>query len=195
MSDSTGTSRPRRVARAFSLIEMLIALAITGTLLAAVLVSLNASFVAYQTTTEQASTHTIARLVIHRVQALVRNGREFGPMPSDVRDRFIASDEIQFLDDQDRVIEIRLDRANAKLTFTVDGGPAFAFLGGVSGPTTEAGDPVGAFLLEYENGRTLRRATFDLTVLGDDDINVELEGDHVQPLRLVGSTMPRRLAW
>lgn len=185
---------PRRV-RAFSLIEMLIALSITGTLLAAVLVSLNASFIAYQTTTEQASTHTIARLVIHRVQALVRNGREFGPMPSDVRERFLASDEIQFLDDQDRVIEIRLDRANGKLTFAVDGGTAYAFLGGVSGPVDADGDPVGAFLLEYENGRTLRRATFDLTVLGDDDVNVELEGNHVQPLRLVGSTMPRRLAW
>ena len=120
-------------------------------LLAAVLVSLRASFMAYQLTTEQASTHTVARLVIHRVQALVRNGREFGPMPSDVRERFIASDEIQFLDDDDRVIEIRLDRVNSLLTFSVDNGTAFPFLGGVSGPTTEEGEAVGAFLLEYEN--------------------------------------------
>ena len=65
----------------------------------------------------------------------------------------------------------------------------------MSGPTTEEGEAVGAFLLEYENGRTLRRATFDLTVIADDNIDVELEGNHVQPLRLVGSTMPRRLAW
>ena len=181
--------------RAFSLIQMLMALSITSVLLAAVLVSLRASFMAYQLTTEQASTHTVARLVIHRVQALVRNGREFGPMPSDVRERFIASDEIQFLDDDDRVIEIRLDRVNSLLTFSVDNGTAFPFLGGVSGPTTEEGEAVGAFLLEYENGRTLRRATFDLTVIADDNIDVELEGNHVQPLRLVGSTMPRRLAW
>ena len=75
--------------RGFSLVEMLIALAICAALLVAVLSALVASFRAYQATTEQASTHVVGRIVMHRMMALVRKGVAFGPHPEDARDRFV----------------------------------------------------------------------------------------------------------
>ena len=79
MSRAHTMNMPRiRARRGFSLIEMLVALGICSALLTATLVSLHASFRAYQSTTEQASTHVIGRVVMHRIMALVRNGVGFG---------------------------------------------------------------------------------------------------------------------
>ena len=58
------SKRPAYVRRGFNLVELLIALGITAALLTATLVALNASFRAYQATTEVSSTHTIARLTM-----------------------------------------------------------------------------------------------------------------------------------
>ena len=71
--------RPRR--RGFNLIEVLIALAITATLLTATLAALDASFRAYQATTEEVSTQSIGRIVMHRMLTLIRTGTDFGPFP------------------------------------------------------------------------------------------------------------------
>jgi prepilin-type N-terminal cleavage/methylation domain-containing protein len=83
--------RPIRRMRAFSLVEMLIALAISAALLAATLVALQTSFRAYQVTTDQASTHAVGRLVLHRMTAMIRSGQDFRPLPSDIRERFVSS--------------------------------------------------------------------------------------------------------
>ena len=66
---SRARARQRRFAglrrggrRGFNLIELLMALSISSVLLTATMASLDASFTAYQTTTEMASTHTIGHL-------------------------------------------------------------------------------------------------------------------------------------
>jgi prepilin-type N-terminal cleavage/methylation domain-containing protein len=181
--------------RGFSLVEMLIALAICAALLVAVLSALVASFRAYQATTEQASTHVVGRIVMHRMMALVRNGVDFGPLPEDARDRFVLTDQFLFVDDDGREIQLRLDRGNSALLMRVDEGAEQLLLEGVRGPTDEVGASLGAFTLEYENGTKLVRASFDLTVEADDNASLTLEGDEVIPIRLVGSTAPRRLVW
>lgn len=188
-------TRVRRARRGFSLIEMLIALAICSALLTATLVSLYASFRAYQSTTEQASTHVIGRVVMHRVMALVRNGVGFGPLPEDPRDTSIATDEMTFLDDDEREITLRLDRVHKVLLMQVDGSQEQVLLDGVSGPTDTDGTELGAFQLEYENGYKLIKASFDLTVSADDTAQLSIEGNDVVPIRLVGSTAPRRIIW
>lgn len=188
--------RPRRARRGFSLIEMLIALGICSALLTATLVSLYASFRAYQSTTEQASTHVIGRVVMHRVMALVRNGIGFGPLPEDPRETSIATDEMTFLDDQEREITLRLDRVHSILLMRIDGGSEQVLLDGVKGPTDTDGTQLGAFQLEYENGSKLVKASFDLTVVADDTAqDLTIEGNVVVPIRLVGSTAPRRIVW
>ena len=181
--------------RGFSLIEMLVALSICSALLTATLVSLTASFRAYQSTTEQASTHVIGRVVMHRVMAMVRNGVGFGPLPDDPREKSIATDEMTFLDDLDREITLRLDRQHAILYMQIDSGAEQVLLEGVKGPTDTDGSQLGAFQLEYENGSKLVRASFDLTVEADDNAQLSIEGNDVVPIRLVGSTAPRRLVW
>lgn len=188
-------NRARRARRGFSLIEMLVALAICSALLTATLVSLYASFRAYQSTTEQASTHVIGRVVMHRVMALVRNGVGFGPLPEDPRETSIATDEMTFLDDEEREITLRLDRTHKVLLMQVDGSQEQVLLDGVSGPLDTDGTELGAFQLEYENGYKLIKASFDLTVAADDTAQLSIEGNDVVPIRLVGSTAPRRIIW
>ena len=187
--------------RGFNLIEMLIALAITATLLAAVMVALHASFMAYQSTTELASTHTIARLVMHRMLALIRTGQEFGPFPNNPQDSIVVSNEIEFLTPAGNLVVIEwIETANAThpqpnaLYAVINGGTPQLMLEGVV-QIDGAGMQITPFTLEYELGRRLHRATIDLTIVPDDNMSVTIDGDNQQQIRLVASAMPRITAF
>ena len=102
-----GPGRPVRGGRrGFNLVELLIALAISSALLAATMASLDASFTAYQTTTEMASTHTVARMTMHRVLGLIRTGQEFGPFPINPQDTLVEEDYIEFFTANDRYMRL-----------------------------------------------------------------------------------------
>lgn len=188
-------NRTRRAAirrAGFSLIEVLIALAITAVLLTATLVALDASFRAYQSTTEEVSTHSITRLVMHRLLTMVRTGTDFGPYPDDPRVRVIQSDHIQFRTQSDDVVTVRWDQSSEVLTYQVAGEAPVELLGGVIGTRDAENNLISPFTLEYADGRRLYRATFDFTVEPDDIIDLELEGDREDnEIRVVGSAMPR----
>jgi type II secretory pathway pseudopilin PulG len=74
----------RTIRRAFSVVELLIALLISSLLLTACLVALDGSFKSYERTSESASTHTVSRLVMYRIMTMLRQGAEFRPQPFDV---------------------------------------------------------------------------------------------------------------
>lgn len=188
--------------RGFNLIEMLIALAITAALLAAVMVALHASFMAYQSTTELASTHTIARLAMHRMLALIRTGQEFGPFPINPQDSVVASNEIEFLTPSGNLIRLEwFGPADAThplpnaLYAVINNGTPNVMLEGVMPQVDTGGFPVLPFTLEYELGRKLHRATIDITLVPDDNMSVTIDGDNQQQLRLVASAMPRITAF
>lgn len=189
-ASSIRRSRPRS-RRGFNLLEVLIALAITATLLTATLAALDASFRAYQATTKEVSTQSIGRIVMHRMLTLLRTGTEFGPFPSDPRITRIRSDFIEFRTQDDEVVTIRWDRSAELLTYQLDGQAPVELLDGVVGTTDENGVLIEPFTLEYEQGRRLYRATIDLTVEPNDVIQLEIEGDRANAIRLVGSAMPR----
>ena len=84
MHISNRTIQSRR--RAFSLIEMMMALAISSMLLTAALVALDTMFKSYKQTTESASTHVISRIVMNRLLGMIRTGSDFGPIPNNVLD-------------------------------------------------------------------------------------------------------------
>jgi prepilin-type N-terminal cleavage/methylation domain-containing protein len=89
-----------RRGRGFSLIEVLVALTIMGTLLTAAMTALDTSFKSYKVTTEGASTHVIARMVMSRIMTMMRTGTEFGPYPVDPLDRAqnpVLSDYLEFV--------------------------------------------------------------------------------------------------
>jgi len=189
--------RPRVRCRGFNLVELLIALSITSALLTAVFLALDASFVAYQRTTESSSTHTIGRLVVHRVQTLVRTGVEFGPVPLDPNQRIVQSNAIDIrLVEGGPIISIEWLPDTERLMYSVEGEtPAVLLEGVIEQLDPDTGDPIPPFRLEYEQGRELYRATFDIAIRPDDSMNVELDDGDDVIIRLVGSAMPRQVAY
>jgi prepilin-type N-terminal cleavage/methylation domain-containing protein len=194
-------ARPTTSRRGFSLVELLIALGITAALLTATLVSLNASFMAYQSTTEVASTHTIGRLTMHRMLAMIRMGKEFGPFPTNPLDTTLTSDFIEFETPDGDFMELEFDEGNELLQVTViDGDTAatatYTLLEGVVRQFDGDGDPIPTFTMQYEKGRNLYRATIDLMIRPDDNMSVSMDGDNdATTIRLVASAMPRMAAY
>ena len=199
------TLAPRR-RRGFSLVEVLIALAITGTLLTASLAALDASFKSYKLTTEGASTNVVTRLVMQRLMAMIRTGTEFGPYPADVLDATqnpVHSTSIEFVEFDDgstkRVVSLELRDPS-----TPRSGPHelwYLRTTLVNGTVTEreerpllSGVVTLNFTLRYDVGPRLSRATVDLTVQPNDFQDASMGGVlAAPPIRLVSSVTPRRL--
>jgi prepilin-type N-terminal cleavage/methylation domain-containing protein len=191
-------TRRRARARAphgLTLVELLIALAITATLLVAMLMALRAAFRGYQASVEQSSTQMTGRVVAQRILGLVRTGAAFGPLPDDPRDRFVQGDSLAITLDTGETVTLRLDRAAETLFVRAGLGDERTLLSGVRGPVDDEGAARGAFTLEFEKGTSLLRASFDLTVESDSETQLTLEGDEVTPLRIVGTASPRRSPW
>lgn len=190
----SATDRSRRLRRGhrrgFNLIELLIALAITAALLSATMMALRASFMAYQSTTEVASTHTISRLVMHRMLALLRTGQDFGPLPPTPLDSIVDSNYIEFFTDNGQLVT--LDWVDVDDTLYV----VLTDVNGVETPyPLLEGVTSCNFTLEYELGYKLHRATIDMTIVPDDNMSVDLDGDNQLVIRLVASAMPRMIAY
>ena len=190
----TPPDRSRRLRRGhrqgFNLIELLIALAITAALLSATMMALRASFMAYQSTTEVASTHTISRLVMHRMLALLRTGQDFGPLPLTPLDSIVDSSYIEFFTNNGQLVTLDWVDADDTLyvVLTDEHGleTPYPLLEGVTSCN---------FTLEYELGYKLHRATIDMTIVPDDNMSVTLDGDNQLVIRLVASAMPRMIAY
>jgi prepilin-type N-terminal cleavage/methylation domain-containing protein len=200
--------RTTHVRRGFSLIEMLIALAITGTLLAATLGALDASFKAYKFTTDSASTHVVSRIVMHRLMAMIRTGQEFAPAPIDTLDPDQNPIESTFLEfnafQNDESGELRTVRIERRDAVDAAQGPyelwaiQTEFLSGLEVRREERPLIVGVqevrFTLEYEAGPRLARATVDLTIRPNDMPEATVHTSIDAPtIRLVSSISPRRI--
>lgn len=190
--------------RGFSLAEVLIALTITATLLTATLAALDASFKSYQHTSESASTNVIARIVMQRVTAMVRTGDQFGPYPvNPILEPTIESDFLEFVSHVDPVTGwqdvIRLERRA-----TGDADAPFELwyrltelddLGDIASQTDALlldGLTELNFVLEYDVGPRLRRATIDMVILPDDLEDAAIAAGMDSPaIRLIASASPR----
>ena len=198
--------------RAFSLVEMLIALTISATLLTATLTAFDASWRAYKDTTESASTHVVSRIVMHRILAMVRTdeilsflAEQFGPYPDDVLDASqnpLTSTSIEFVSEADRLAGnnriTRIERravANTTDQFEL----WYVLINRADGSTIEerpllANVREALFILEYEPGPRLVRATIDLSIRPNDEDDLRVGGtDRTPMIRLVASAEPRQL--
>ncbi len=203
------TSPARR--RGFSMIEVLIALTISSTLLAATLAALDSSFKQYKSTTESASTHVVSRIVMHRVLSMLRTGVEFGPFPADVyntNQNPVVSDFIEFLSERDLAAGMsRITRIELR-PGEIENGPGELWYVLID---ADADDPLiieerplirgvveVSFTLHY-NRQTfaLDRATVDMTIEPNDSQDLRFgaiaDPSAPQTIRLVASAAPRQM--
>ncbi|MCC6681205.1 MAG: hypothetical protein IT445_09940 [Phycisphaeraceae bacterium] len=175
---------------------MLIALAITALLLTATMVAIDASFHAYAVAAQSASSQTATRMVTHRLLALVRTSTAHGPLLPDPPNAtldgdVIESNYIELLDAHGRYVRVEYRSDVQQLWVVYDEGAGELeqpLLGGV----TEAvfhlfrrTDSQGVLVLE--------RGSMDLTVQPDQDNTMQVEVGNLPPIRIVASTMPRKL--
>ena len=197
------TMKTSRGRRGFSLIEVLIAMTITATLLTATMGALDASFKGYKATSESASTQVVARIVMQRLTAMIRTGEEFGPYPiNPIITPNIQSNFIEFVSYRDPVNDIvritRLERRDApdgeglyELWYVVTTNVAGVFDARAEAPLlTDLQDLT--FDMEYEVGPKLRRVTIDLIINPNDlqDAAIATKLD-TPTIRLVTSAAPR----
>ena len=201
---SEGTRRRR----GFSLVEVLVALAICGTMLTAAMTALDTSFKAYKVTTEGASTNIVARMVMARVMTMVRTGTQFGPYPVDPLDAAqnpVSSNYIEFVlvDDPVTLVKnvVRIERRDQPDPIN---GPyelwyvqtdfANGIQTAVNAKPLLTGVLESTFTLEYDVGQNLKRATVDLTIKPN-NFQAAFIGGNVDAatIRLVSSVNPRKL--
>ncbi len=208
LRNRSGACRGRGFAcRGFSVAEMLVALMISSMLLTATLGALQGSFKAYKATTESASSHVVARMVMHRMTTMIRTGEDFGPYPiNPILDPVLVPDppEIEFVVDRDedsgfeRVIRIeRRDTAEENIyelwyvqTDFIDGvqdgeEQAYPLLTNIQNVR---------FTLYYDVGPRLEHATIDLTIRPDDLDDAAIAADlDSASMRMVTTISPRRM--
>ncbi|MFK7961777.1 MAG: type II secretion system protein J [Phycisphaerales bacterium] len=190
-----GGAASRRARRGFNLVELLMALSISSILLTATMVAMDASFNAYQRTTESASTQTIGRLTMHRLQTMIRSGTDFEPRPATPLITQIESNFLEITDAGGDTVRIEW-RSDEEALYYIAGGQENILMEGVLEQLDpDSGDPVPPFLLDYERGQDLYRVTIDLAIRPDDNMDVTLDGDFAEVIRLVASAMPRTSAY
>lgn len=194
--------------RAFSLVEVLVALAITATLLTAAITALDTSFKCYKLTTESASTNVVARLVIARLMTMVRTGTQFGPYPVDPLDPLqnpVASTYIEFVSVDDPVtLNKSIVRIERRDQTDPSSGPYELWyvqtdynnglqIGQNQKPLL-TGLTEARFTLEYDVGQNLKRATVDMTVKPNNFQGAAFNDDlQANTIRFVSSVNPRKL--
>lgn len=180
-----------------SLVEMLISLAITAMLLTATMVAIDASFQAYAAAAESASTQTSTRLVVHRLLHLMRTSTAHGPLQAETDVTLsgftLTSPYIELLDPDGNLVRLEYDAAADMLYVTVTpfGGSTATrepLLGGVTQcefKLIRRLDDDGVWILD--------RGSIDFVVEPDADASLAIEGDAAEPMRVIASTMPRKL--
>ncbi len=181
--------------RGVSLIEAIIALAISAILLTATMVATDASFKSYANAAQQASTQSGSRMVMYRMLAMLRNSTAHETAEGGLALGNQTSNGVAFIDPQGRDITIEWRENDQRLVYIERTNPSdpsdteeSVLLGGVTSAEftlvarrNDAGLPI------------LERITIDITVLADDDATLDLERWDLPEIRLIASTMPRRL--
>ncbi len=216
-------ARTRTTRRAFSLAEMLIALAISAMLLASALVALDTIFKGYEVNADSASSHVVSRIATNRIMALVRTGTDFGPIPGDVLDvaqNPMYADYFEFVSARD---DDNVPTQLTRIEFRYTGEGAQYRAWGLGEDEPDLGfEPTGPgelwivqidpadnseraflmlrevrsalFTLAYDVGPRLERCTMDIIVDPAAASDTSLETDQrAETIRIVASAMPRRI--
>ncbi len=216
MSRKPGTTHApalrRRCARrrGVGLPELLVALAISAALLAAVGVAVNASFHAYGVNQSQAALAQRVRVAMHRIVSTIRTTAEHRPDNDEPIDDFAAGlvctdSAIRMMTGEDRGVIVRQSGDALQLVpFTivagalVEGTPNTLLKGVNAGDFTVTFEPMRS-ARQVRLGRPeydqLRRAGILLTLRPGASTTVAGEEADAEPVTLSTSVMPRKNVW
>lgn len=193
--------KPTRRAAGLSIVETLLALAITAMLLTATMVAVDASFMAYADAAEQASSQAASRMVTHRIMTLMRTSTAHGPLlpdagstpPVTLSGNTITSWYIELLDPSNNLMRVEHRAASNELWYVLtpaNGGAVIQqpLLGGVAAAQFHC-----VRRMNDEGLWVLERGTIDFTVQPGSDSTLALENGRPTPIRIIASTMPRKL--
>lgn len=192
-----------RRCRGLSLVEVLIALAITSVLLTATMVALDASFRSYATATDQAASQAATRMVVNRLLTLIRTSSAHGPLEPDAganppvtldaASNVITSNFFELMDEGGNLIRVEYRAANNQLWLIRT--PADSMVAEEQ-PLLDDVIEAQFFLRRRVNSEgllILERATLDITVQPTADPTLYIERSSDAPIRVVASTLPRTL--
>lgn len=192
-----------RRGRGLSLVEVLIALAITSVLLTATMVALDASFRSYATATDQAASQAGTRMVVNRLLTLIRTSSAHGPLEPDAAanppvtldaaTNVLTSNYFELMDEGGNLIRVEYRAANNQLWLIRT--PAGSMVAEEQ-PLLDDVTAAQFFLRRRVNSEgllILERATLDITVQPTADPTLYIERSSDAPIRVVASTLPRTL--
>ena len=192
----------------FSMVETLIALAISSVLLTATMVAIDASFRAYAAVAQTASVQTTTRMVVHRLLSLVRTSTAHGPLQPDTNETWpvvasgidpdtLESNYIELVAPDGLFHRIEYRQADQKLWVLIDDNGNFVFDAGETEEPLLGGVTAANFFThrrtDIQGVLVLERGSIDLTVAPDDDNTLAIEVEAQPPIRVIASTMPRKL--
>jgi len=195
----------RRTARAIrrtgvGLVELLIALAISASILSAVAFAMDSSFKAYAINQQQAQLAQRTRVVLNRLLTTVRQAREHQPMTPTLVTQFstgrrVTDTGIELFTQQGQQIAYRLDPDQEKLIMDV-GGNERVLLDGVTRFDVTF-EPMRSAVSVKTGGSydLLMRATFVITAKSTTGTTGVGEGQGAATFTLSSSVMPRRNVW
>jgi prepilin-type N-terminal cleavage/methylation domain-containing protein len=173
--------------RGFTVIELLIGMAIAAVLLTGLFASIQSSVNAYERSSADGVNRLTSRLLVERIAMLVRMGSSFGPLPANATIDELESNTLEITTQSGQEISITWNSVDETLEMDVDG-VVSTVLGGVTQDV--GGIPISPFLLQFENGTTLQRVTINLAVIPDPEHATAMDGQG-KTIRLTASVMPR----
>ena len=192
--------RRRTSRRGMGMIELLIAMSISASLLTAVAVAVDASFRGYKANQEQAILMQRSRVSLNFLCTSIRTTKLHAPITSTPRLKFetgatVTDTGIEMFDLNDNLVKFEWDVPKKRLMVTVDG-KTHVLAQGVENFSVRM-EPMRSAVSVRTGGDydLLRRATVTLTVRTTAESSESIETTNTQTLTLSGSVMPRRNVW
>ena len=190
----------RNRSRGVGLVELLIALTISASILGAVAVAMDASFKAYAINQQQAQLGQRARVVMHRLLTTVRQAREHQPVTASLVAQFsigrnVTDTGLSLFTTEGTEISYFLDTDTNKLMMTVGGNDRVLLYGVTRFDVTFEPMRSASSIKTGGNYDLLKRATFVVTVASTDATTSIGEEQGAANFTLSSSVMPRRNVW
>ena len=193
-----GITRARR--RGVGLVELLVALSISASLLTATAVAIDAAFKAYAVNQEHSDLTQRARLAVYRITTLVRQSELHAPDDAAAvadfsKGKTVTGLGISMYDLQDNTVTFRYD-PKAKRVLAIVNNVPHTLCEGVEAFSIRM-EPMRSPRSLKSNGPwdLMRRATFLITVRTTQNAALPADGVGRQWVTISASVMPRRNTW